>query len=73
MKTTLPFLLLGLFAVSAKAAELDDQLPPTPQGKSFKLIWHDEFDGDQLDETKWTYRPDGKRKGGWWSHRAITR
>ena len=27
-----------------------------PPGKSFKLVWHDEFDGDRLDESKWSYR-----------------
>ena len=53
MKTLLPFLLLGLLAVTAKATEPDDQLPPAPQGKSLKLVWHDEFDGDKLDESKW--------------------
>ena len=37
-----------------------------------KLIWQDEFEDDQLDETKWEPRPDGKRKGGWWSPRAIS-
>ena len=25
-------------------------------GKSFKLVWHDEFDGTTLDESKWSYR-----------------
>jgi beta-glucanase (GH16 family) len=72
MKTLLPFLLPGLLAVTTRATEPDDQLPPAPQGKSFKLVWHDEFDGDKLDESKWTYRPDGKRKGGWWSRKAIS-
>lgn len=24
-----------------------------PQGKKFKLVWNDEFDGDRLDESKW--------------------
>ena len=64
MKTLLPLLILGLLALSARGTEPDYQLPPAPQGKSLKLIWHDEFDGNKLDETKWTYRPDGKRKGG---------
>jgi len=72
MKILLPFLLLGLLAFTARAADPDDQLPPPPQGKSFKLVWHDEFDGDKLDETRWAYRPDGKRKGGWWSRKAIS-
>jgi len=27
-----------------------------PEGKKFKLVWHDEFDGTALDESKWSYR-----------------
>ena len=27
-----------------------------PSGRTFKLVWNDEFDGDRLDETKWGYR-----------------
>ena len=27
-----------------------------PEGKNWKLIWHDEFDGTVLDRTKWTFR-----------------
>jgi beta-glucanase (GH16 family) len=27
-----------------------------PEGKQWKLVWHDEFDGDQLDTTKWGFR-----------------
>lgn len=27
-----------------------------PPGKRFRLVWHDEFDGTALDETKWSYR-----------------
>jgi beta-glucanase (GH16 family) len=72
MKTLLPLLLLGFLAVTARAVEPADRLPQAPEGKSFKLVWHDEFDGDKLDESKWTYRPDGKRKGGWWSKEAIS-
>ena len=72
MKTLLPLLLLGSLAVTARASDSADELPPAPHGKSFKLVWHDEFEGDKLDESKWTYRPDGKRKGGWWSREAIS-
>ena len=25
-----------------------------PDGRTFSLVWHDEFDGDSLDETKWS-------------------
>ena len=72
MKTLLPLLLLGLLVNPAKAVNPGDQLPPPPDGKSWKLVWQDEFDGDKLDESKWAYRPDGKRKGGWWSRKAIS-
>ena len=72
MKTLLPFLLFGLLVVSARGTEPEDQLPSPPNGGSLKLIWHDEFDGDKVDETKWTYRPDGKRKGGWWNKKAVS-
>ena len=36
------------------------------------MIWHDEFDGTKLDESKWVYRPDGKRKDGWWGRKAVS-
>ncbi len=50
MKIALPILLFGLLAVTAKAAESDDQLPSPPEGKTWKLVWHDEFDGVKLDD-----------------------
>ena len=27
-----------------------------PEGKQWKMVWHDEFEGDQLDTTKWGIR-----------------
>lgn len=73
MRTLTAVVLVACFAASfARANEIRDQLPAPPDGKSWKVIWHDEFEGDSLDETKWTYRPDGKRKGGWWSKKAIS-
>ena len=48
----------------------DDQLPPTPAGQSWKLVWQDEFDGDKLDAMKWEV-PDHKRRDGWWSPKAV--
>ena len=34
-----------------------------PKGKKFKLVWNDEFDGDALDTSKWSFRTNfwGKR------------
>lgn len=36
-----------------------------PEGKKWKLVWNDEFDGTKLDETKWGYRLNywGQRAG----------
>jgi beta-glucanase (GH16 family) len=49
-----------------------DQLPSPPAGKTWKMVWHDEFEGGKLDETKWEAPPDGKRRDGWWMRKAIS-
>jgi len=36
--------------VAGRAASL------LPSGKTWKLVWNDEFDGAKLDDTKWNYR-----------------
>ncbi len=41
-------------------------LPPAAAGKEWKLVWHDEFDGTRLDETKWNRLGDWKRRDGYW-------
>jgi beta-glucanase (GH16 family)/Ca2+-binding EF-hand superfamily protein len=71
MKTLLPCLLFGLLAVPAKAAVPEDQLPPAPEAKAWKLVWHDEFDGTKLDESKWDV-PNNRRRDGWWSPKAVS-
>jgi beta-glucanase (GH16 family) len=48
-----------------------DTLPQPPDGKSWRLVWHDEFNGTTLDTTKWDV-PDGRRRDGWWSREAIS-
>lgn len=58
--------------ILAQFVQAQDQLPSAPEGKMWKLVWRDEFDGTKLDEAKWVYRPDGKRKGGWWDRRAVS-
>ena len=40
-------------AVSMQNKHVESLLP---KGKSWTLVWHDEFDGDTLDESKWSYR-----------------
>ena len=46
------------------------QLPPTPVGQNWKLVWQDEFEGTTLDASKWEV-PDHKRRDGWWSPKAV--
>jgi beta-glucanase (GH16 family) len=54
-----------------EAAGSEDQLPPPPEGKAWKLVWHDEFDGDKLDPSKWEV-PEQRRRDGWWSPKAVS-
>jgi len=72
MKAAISLLIACCLVSLARAQQVEDRLPSPPDGKTWKLIWNDEFDGDQLDESKWTYRPDGQRKGGWWSRKAVS-
>jgi len=68
----LPILSVALIAIFlssaslAQAAPAEEFLPPLPAGKEWKLIWHDEFDGPKLDETKWNRLGDSKRRDGYW-------
>jgi beta-glucanase (GH16 family) len=59
-------------SLAAEDAKDKDQLPPPPQGKDWKLAWHDEFDGTALDESKWEVPPDARRRDGWWMRKAIS-
>ena len=45
--------------------------PTPPEGKAWKLVWRDEFDGDKLDESKWEV-PEAQRRDGWWSPKAVS-
>jgi beta-glucanase (GH16 family) len=58
---------LWLSAIAAGAQTNQTLLPPAPDGKSWKLAWHDEFDGKKLDETKWNRLGDWKRRDGYWT------
>jgi beta-glucanase (GH16 family) len=66
--TTILFWILVLVfsRPTAHAAPQEAFLPPLPEGKQWKLIWHDEFTGAKLDETKWNRSGDHKRRDGYW-------
>lgn len=63
---------MGLAMWAALGAPIEDVLPPAPEGQAWSLLWHDEFDGDQLDESKWDVPPDAPRRDGWWMRKAIS-
>jgi beta-glucanase (GH16 family) len=46
-------------------------LAEPPEGWNWKLIWSDEFDGKELDMSKWVYRL-GQRRGGVWVKEALS-
>jgi beta-glucanase (GH16 family) len=52
--------------------ETKDTLPPPSAGKTWKLVWHDEFDGTTLNAKKWVYDTEGPRRDGWWSRKAVS-
>jgi beta-glucanase (GH16 family) len=74
MKAFQRLLVPGLIFLPAIAAAANpgDALPPAAPGKTWKLVWHDEFDGTALDEGKWETPPDGRRREAWWMRKAIT-
>jgi len=51
-------------AFGAILASFGHEPSPLPAGRAFKLIWHDEFDGDALDTSKWNFRTN------FWGRRA---
>jgi beta-glucanase (GH16 family) len=59
-------ILLTLSTAGAEEANPSAALPPgiaKKEAAAWKMIWHDEFDGTQLDETKWSPRSVGPREG----------
>ncbi|MCR4412684.1 MAG: glycoside hydrolase family 16 protein [Thermoguttaceae bacterium] len=71
--TLLAAAIVVLFTLKAMPQEtVQDRLPAPPSGKAWKLVWHDEFDGTTLDESRWEVPPDGKRRDGYWMRKAIS-
>ena len=50
----------------ARSQPSQEFLPPAPAGQQWKLVWQDEFDGKELDESKWNRLGDWKRRDGYW-------
>jgi beta-glucanase (GH16 family) len=58
--------LTGGAALGAPTASPADSLPVPPEGKQWKPVWSDEFNGTQLDEAKWEVMGDWRRRDGYW-------
>ena len=73
-------LLIGILLIAACAPAISvgqqtsasDKLPALQSGKSWKLVWSDEFDGNDIDKSKW-YTPGDHlpRSSGAWSDKAL--
>lgn len=75
MKVNAPIALVVVFwaaQVALAQHQAKDALPSAPEGQTWKLAWHDEFEGASLDESKWETPPDAPRKGGWWMRKAVS-
>ena len=59
LRTVLGVVALALVPHMLLGQETKDTLPPASEGKTWKLVWHDEFDGTALDTDKWVYDPRG--------------
>lgn len=77
MKIILKSIITVLMLISAVLPDAFS-LGKLPQGKTinldeFELVWSDEFDGDKLDRSKWTYEWwVTERKGGYWHEDMVS-
>lgn len=71
MKCYLSALLFAAVTTVVVADQPASDLPVTPPGKAFRLVWNDEFNGESLDKTKWDV-PTNRRRDGWWSEQAVS-
>ncbi|AQQ69708.1 Beta-glucanase precursor [Limihaloglobus sulfuriphilus] len=46
--------------------EYDNFLPEIDSSAQWKLVWHDEFEGSEIDEDKWEIVGDFRRRRGFW-------
>ena len=57
---------IGAFPLVCESMAVVEGREPSllPKGVKLNLVWHDEFDGDSLDDSKWSYRTNYWRRGG---------
>ena len=55
------------------AGKLPDLLPAPPAGMEWRLVWHDEFDGTDIDlEEKWEIPEFRVRRDGYWAPETLS-
>ncbi len=62
-------LCLSLLAPVSPASQMaadKEFLPPLGEGRSWKLVWNDEFEGNTVDSSKWEVLGDFQRRDGFW-------
>jgi len=71
--TILVFLLFAApgFTQKVQSNNAMSQKRVTPRSMGYKLIWEDQFNGHQLDTTKWNIRGTGPRRIGYNSPTAV--
>jgi len=55
-----------LLCTCASAGAGKAGLPPIEKGKTWRLVWQDEFKGKKVDESKWELIGDSPRRDGFW-------
>jgi beta-glucanase (GH16 family) len=72
MKGIFNLMVLGSMMISFADMSVEGQeparkdfLPKLPEGKKWKLVWRDEFNGDEIDTSKWEM-PNNERRGHLW-------
>lgn len=53
-------------ATAVENTDVENFLPPAPAGKTWKLVWSDEFNGSAVDWSVWE-TPVGPRRDGYWA------
>jgi len=59
------FMLIAASALATDAEQEKDALPELSEGQKWQLVWHDEFDGTEIDTSKWD-SPEYERRGHLW-------
>jgi alpha-L-fucosidase/beta-glucanase (GH16 family) len=53
-------------AKTGSTEKVEENMPPVPERKKWKLAWNDEFNDTKVDESKWEILGDWKRRDGFW-------